>query len=73
MIAPLRAGTHTFRFGGGVSVANFSVEVNDTITAVPEPTSNLSLLALGILGMVQKWGFLGNKGRGSQLVAGFPF
>lgn len=52
MIEPLLSGTHTFQFGGGASSLNFSVKVNATITAipVPEPSSSLGFLALGILG-----------------------
>jgi hypothetical protein len=52
MVQPFGSGTHIFSFGGGASEFGFSVEVEDTITAVPvpEPTSTLGFIALGTLG-----------------------
>jgi hypothetical protein len=50
MLEPLGMGTHTIRFGGGISGV-FTVDVTDTITAVPEP-STILLLGSGLLGLV---------------------
>ena len=52
MLAPLGSGKHTLEFGGALPSLDFSVAVKDTVTAVPEPTFNLSLLAFGASGVV---------------------
>lgn len=54
IVEPLGEGTYTFSYGGGIEAFDFSTRVESTITAtpVPEPTSVLSLLALGTLGTV---------------------
>jgi hypothetical protein len=51
MLTPLALGSHEIRFGGGSTALMFSVDVLDTITAIPEPSA-FTLLALGTLGLL---------------------